>query len=55
MKVEITFSIFDLLHTGHIKILEEAKRQCNYLIVGWVTVRFLYRSHREKRTLAVFY
>ena len=34
MKVGITFSTFDLLHAGHIKMLEEAKRQCDYLIVG---------------------
>ena len=34
MKVGITFSTFDLLHAGHVKILEEAKRQCDYLIVG---------------------
>jgi len=33
-KVGITFSTFDLLHAGHIKMLEEAKQQCNYLIVG---------------------
>jgi glycerol-3-phosphate cytidylyltransferase len=34
MKVGITFSTFDLLHAGHIKMLEEAKRHCDYLIVG---------------------
>tara|TARA_B110000003_G_C16506671_1_gene479522 strand:+ start:188 stop:607 length:420 start_codon:yes stop_codon:yes gene_type:complete len=34
MKVGITFSSFDLLHAGHVKMLEEAKRQCDYLIVG---------------------
>ena len=34
MKVGITFSTFDLLHAGHIKMLEEAKRVCDYLIVG---------------------
>jgi glycerol-3-phosphate cytidylyltransferase len=34
MKVGITFSTFDLFHAGHVKMLEEAKRQCNYLIVG---------------------
>ena len=34
MKVGITFSTFDLLHAGHLKMLEEAKRQCDYLIVG---------------------
>ena len=34
MKVGITFSTFDLLHAGHVKMLEEAKSQCDYLIVG---------------------
>ena len=34
MKVGITFSAFDLLHAGHVKMLEEAKRQCEYLICG---------------------
>ena len=34
MRVGITFSTFDLLHAGHIKMLEEAKRVCDYLIVG---------------------
>ena len=34
MKVGITFSTFDLLHAGHVQLLEEAKRQCDYLIVG---------------------
>ena len=34
MKVGIPFSTFDLFHAGHVKMLEEAKRQCDYLIVG---------------------
>ena len=34
MKVGITFSTFDLFHAGHVKMLEEAKNQCDYLIVG---------------------
>lgn len=34
MKVGVTFSTFDLLHAGHVKMLEEAKRVCDYLIVG---------------------
>ena len=33
-KIGITFSAFDLLHAGHVKMLEEAKTQCDYLIVG---------------------
>ena len=34
MKVGITFSAFDLFHAGHIKMLEEAKSICDFLIVG---------------------
>ena len=37
MKIGITFSAFDLLHAGHIKMLEEAKRQYDYLIVALQT------------------
>ncbi|MFZ4261760.1 adenylyltransferase/cytidyltransferase family protein [Sphingobacterium sp. HJSM2_6] len=34
MKVGITFGVFDLLHAGHIMMLQEAKNICDYLIVG---------------------
>lgn len=34
MKIGITFSSFDLLHAGHVVMLKEAKKQCDYLIVG---------------------
>ncbi|MDM1377279.1 adenylyltransferase/cytidyltransferase family protein [Myroides marinus] len=37
MKIGITFSPFDHLHAGYIKMLEEAKSQCDYLIVGLQT------------------
>ena len=33
-KIGITFSTFDLFHAGHVKTFEEAKSQCDYLIVG---------------------
>ena len=36
-QVGITFSTFDLLHAGHIAMLEECKRNCDYLIVGLQT------------------
>jgi len=32
MKVGITCSTFDLLHSGHVAMLREAKTQCDYLI-----------------------
>lgn len=34
MKKGFTCSAFDLLHAGHILMLEEAKQQCDYLICG---------------------
>jgi len=34
MKVGFTCSTFDLLHAGHVSMLQEAKTQCDYLIVG---------------------
>jgi len=34
MKTGITFSTFDLLHTGHALMLKEAKSVCDYLICG---------------------
>jgi glycerol-3-phosphate cytidylyltransferase len=37
MIVGITFSTFDLLHAGHVLMLEEAKQQCDYLICGLQT------------------
>ena len=33
-KIGITCSTFDLFHAGHIKMLEEAKKECDYLIVA---------------------
>jgi glycerol-3-phosphate cytidylyltransferase len=35
--VGFTCSTFDLLHAGHILMLEEAKQQCEYLICGLQT------------------
>ena len=33
-KIGITFSTFDLIHPGHILMLEDCKNVCDYLIVG---------------------
>jgi glycerol-3-phosphate cytidylyltransferase len=48
MKTGITFSAFDLLHAGHIKMLEEAKSKCDYLIVGLQTDPTLDRPNKNK-------
>jgi|TARA_B110000967_G_scaffold51405_1_gene52581 glycerol-3-phosphate cytidylyltransferase len=37
MKIGITFSAFDLFHAGHVKMLEDAKQECDYLICGLQT------------------
>ena len=36
-KIGFTCSTFDLLHAGHITMLEQAKHHCDYLIVGLQT------------------
>lgn len=48
MKTGITFSAFDLLHAGHIKMLEDAKRQCDYLICGLQTDPSIDRPSKNK-------
>jgi glycerol-3-phosphate cytidylyltransferase len=53
MKIGITFSAFDLLHAGHIKMLEEAKRQCDYLIVALQTDPTLDRPEKNRPTQSV--
>lgn len=53
MKIGITFSAFDLLHAGHIKMLEEAKRQCDYLIAALQTDPTLDRPEKNRPTQSV--
>jgi len=47
-RVGITFSAFDLLHAGHIKMLEEAKSQCDYLIAALQTDPTLDRPEKNR-------
>lgn len=52
-KIGITFSAFDLLHAGHIKMLEEAKTVCDYLIVGLQLDPTLDRPNKNKPTQSI--
>jgi glycerol-3-phosphate cytidylyltransferase len=47
MKVGVTFSSFDLFHAGHVKMLKEAKLQCDYLICGLQTNPTLDRPEKN--------
>ena len=51
--VGITFSTFDLFHAGHVKMLEEAKSQCDYLIVGLQLDPSIDRSKKNKPTQSI--
>jgi glycerol-3-phosphate cytidylyltransferase len=48
MKTGITFSAFDLFHAGHVKMLEEAKCECDYLICGLQTDPTLDRPEKNR-------
>ena len=53
MKIGITFSAFDLLHAGHITMLEDAKRQCDHLICAIQTDPTLDRPEKNKPVQSV--
>jgi len=46
--IGFTCSCFDLLHAGHILMLKDAKKQCDYLIVGLQTDPSIDRLHKNK-------
>lgn len=52
-RVGITFSTFDLFHAGHVKMIEEAKLQCDYLIVGLQLDPSIDRSEKNKPTQSI--
>lgn len=47
-KIGFTASAFDLLHAGHVLMLEEAKSVCDYLIVGLQVDPSLDRPSKNK-------
>jgi glycerol-3-phosphate cytidylyltransferase len=53
MTIGITFSAFDLLHAGHITMLEDAKRQCDHLICAIQTDPTIDRAEKNKPVQSV--
>ncbi|BCA80207.1 glycerol-3-phosphate cytidylyltransferase [Desulfuromonas sp. AOP6] len=47
MKTVLTYGTFDLLHVGHIRLLERAKALGDYLIVGLSTDEFNAVKHKS--------
>lgn len=47
MKKVLTYGTFDLLHWGHIRLLERAKDLGDYLVVGVSTDEFNELKHKE--------
>ena len=54
MKKGITFSTFDLFHTGHVLMLQEAKSQCDWLIVCLQTDPTIDRLNKNKPVQTLF-
>ena len=45
--VGFTCGVFDFVHAGHVAMLEAARRQCSYLIVGLQTDPSIDRTHKN--------
>ncbi len=54
MKRGFTCGAFDFLHAGHVAMLEEARGQCDYLIVGLQTNPQLDRKEKNRPIQSVF-
>ena len=50
-KIGFTCSCFDLLHAGHILMLKDAKKQCDYLIVGLQTDPSIDRPKKKNKPI----
>jgi len=50
-KIGVVFSCFDLLHAGHILMLEDAKNQCDFLMVGLQTDPTVDRPEKNQPVL----
>lgn len=54
LKIGFTCSCFDLLHAGHVVMLQEAKELCDYLIVGLLVDPSVERPEKNKPVQTLF-
>ena len=54
MRIGFTCGAFDLLHAGHVVMLEEAKNNCDYLLVGLQSDPTLDRSDKNKPVQSIY-
>ena len=48
-----TQGTYDMFHIGHLNLIKNAKRRCDYLIVG-VNTDELVESYKQKRPISSF-
>lgn len=53
--IGITFSCFDLFHPGHVAMLQEAKEQCDYLIVGLLSDPTISRPETKAKPIQTMF
>jgi glycerol-3-phosphate cytidylyltransferase len=53
MTVGFTAGVFDMFHIGHLNLIENARKRCDYLIVG-VNADELVASYKDKKAVVPF-
>ena len=54
LKIGTLHKAFDLLHAGHVVMLQEAKRHCDFLVVGLQTDPSIDRQEKNRPVQSVY-